>query len=173
MCSIRRPAEPLFAASQCHICRREGEFDYLVCGSCLKKVAKEIQADRLLENAAFLAAGMPDWWHRRGSLSCELIPPIGQYVIAGIMPLLRQRRDIVVQNGNVSRAPDRRARPQPVNLLSRFMAIKHRATHTVSLADAAANFSPDEISELLDTLPVVFIYSSRPALIFTGSVDFN
>lgn len=165
MCSIRKQAEPLFTESACHLCQRKGEFDYLVCDACLTQLSAEIQPDRMLDNAVFLAAGVPDWWQSRGRLSCELIPPIGQYVIAGVLPLLRQRQDIVVKNGNIARAPDRRARSKPADLFSRFDSLKSRGTQTLALDQAAKSFTEDELAQLLEHYPVVFLFSSRPSFI--------
>jgi hypothetical protein len=167
MCSLRLPAQPLFAASGCQICGEPGEFDYLACDDCLGSLARAVQPDRLLENAVFAAAGSPDWWRLRGNICCDLIPPVGQYIVAGVLRLLRQRQDIVVDERMTVR---RRAAAAPTaardtSIFARLERLMARGTHTLALDIAAGAFTEKEIALLLSEYPVVFLHSSRPALI--------
>jgi hypothetical protein len=171
MCSIRLPARPLFETAECHLCHQEGEFDYLACPDCLRALAAAVQPDRLVENAIFVAAGSPDWWRKRGSICCSLIPPIGNYIVAGVMPLLASRRDIRIDNELVRSATTAasgggaRAAPRPKDIFSQLLSVASRGTQTVALDTAASMFSESEIAQLLTLYPVVYVHSSKPSLI--------
>ena len=169
MCSIRLPAKPLFAASECHLCRTPGEFDYLVCPACLEALAAAVQPERLVENAVFVAAGSPEWWRARGSIRCDLIPPVGQYIVAGVAPLLAQRRDVFIEGDLIRRASDRRTAPRSSNIFQRLVDLASRSTQTVALDIAAANFSERELADLLDAYPVVYLHSSKPSFIILAN----
>lgn len=170
MCSIRLPARPLFEASDCHLCHRAGEFDYLACEDCLGALAAAVQPDRLVENAVFVAAGSPEWWRTRGSIRCNLIPPVGHYIVAGVIPLVASRRDIYVGNGELlRRAAVGRAAPHANNLFARLNESAARGTQTLALDVAASIFTERELAQLLDLYPVVYVHSSRPSLIILNN----
>lgn len=150
-----------------------GEYEFLACDSCLNDVAKRVKADMSIENAVRQAAGNPTWWDFAGNIDCNVVAPVGRYIVYGVAQRIHLRKDIVVSANGIVHAKGGRsagdavagpARRQRRDLMSALDGWKPNTP--IPLSTAASLYTEDQLDELLSGgYDVIFLLSSTPCIV--------